>query len=765
MRETSWLVLIFGTGLVTSNLIPPDERCVTAIYNAYDYISFAGSPSVGFWDTRCLNPLKVTSTYASAEVHCSSSEQAAGLSQLATLCRQVAHLDLISRDKLATNLTGDRIQRMRVVNYQEIPRHLRLDAPVILSPSYYSRTFQTIDAWQFETWTHYAYGLAGYGFWAGILAVGVVHRCAQQFLLSRRASTGHQQHPLVRGLGYPFREMYNWINTHLVVASPLPSHGRHILWWAFPTRIEALVTFAFWTISTVLCMVGYRTFLGNIYWPDISAQLLRYAADRTGILSFANLPLLWIFAGRNNIFLWATGWSFATFNIFHRHVAWIATTQAFIHTILYLILFIQNGNAWKKMQKPYLFWGTIAMAAMILVLPSAVDWFRRRNYETFLLLHIAFSVATVIGCFYHTVIFEGHEYWLYLWPVVGVWALDRSFRLIRLIYCNIYVRAHAGKGLQYTRSLATYDESSDVIRLEVIPGSSLLRPTAGQYYYLYQPFRLTGWESHPFTLGAWSFETGTRTPSLLRSEAPKRDQTVDTSQIPLLADSCATDNSFDEVSRPSSRLKLVFWIRPFDGWTRSLREQCKGCPDRILDTTILMEGPYGEEFPAWNYESILFVAGGTGIAAIVPYIQDYLARSATADGSTTQVQDMQLVWTTRQAAFVRQLATGELSPALARSDFHASFYVTSPGENYIEEDSHPTTHNEVFDKDFEINIGRPDLQSCIISHAHDAQLHGCSALVLVCGPSAMADQARDAVYRAKRQGYQGIRYAEESFTW
>lgn len=74
-------------------------------------------------------------------------------------------------------------------------------------------------------------------------------------------------------------------------------------------------------------------------WPQPYRQLLRYIADRTGILSFANLPLLWLFAGRNNIFLWATGWSFARFNIFHRHVAWIATIQAVIHTVAYCVLF------------------------------------------------------------------------------------------------------------------------------------------------------------------------------------------------------------------------------------------------------------------------------------------------------------------------------------------------------------------------------------------------------------------------------------------
>lgn len=77
-------------------------------------------------------------------------------------------------------------------------------------------------------------------------------------------------------------------------------------------------------------------------WPEPWRQLTRYIADRTGIMSFANLLLIWVFAGRNNIFIWATGWSFAKFNIFHRHVAWIATLQAVVHTIAYLSLFIRS---------------------------------------------------------------------------------------------------------------------------------------------------------------------------------------------------------------------------------------------------------------------------------------------------------------------------------------------------------------------------------------------------------------------------------------
>lgn len=121
----------------------------------------------------------------------------------------------------------------------------------------------------------------------------------------------------------------------------------------------------------------------DIYsWPPIYKQYLRYVADRTGILSFANLPLLWIFAGRNNIFLWATGWSFTTFNIFHRHVAVVATVQAVVHTLLYGVMFIDGmprrhitlysrntdnvgGAFWKKMKRPYLLWGTLVSTVLI----------------------------------------------------------------------------------------------------------------------------------------------------------------------------------------------------------------------------------------------------------------------------------------------------------------------------------------------------------------------------------------------------------------
>ena len=73
-------------------------------------------------------------------------------------------------------------------------------------------------------------------------------------------------------------------------------------------------------------------------FPSTAKQILRYSYDRTGIISFANFPLILLFGMRNNLLMWLTGWDFGTYNNFHRWVARIATAQAIIHSIGYSIL-------------------------------------------------------------------------------------------------------------------------------------------------------------------------------------------------------------------------------------------------------------------------------------------------------------------------------------------------------------------------------------------------------------------------------------------
>ncbi|KAL4971909.1 ferric reductase like transmembrane component-domain-containing protein [Aspergillus desertorum] len=782
-----------------SNIAPVNERCVDSIATAYTYITFAGSKSRKLPNQRCQNPLAVISIYASSDVYCRPNEREAGTARLEALC-SVAGLKLLPRDSVSGNLTEDAIHGMRRVDYGELDMSEEIGYPVLLSAEHFRRVFLTMVG------SSSLY--IGYLYWAVILSLGMLNNLVQFLSVSRydvpSPSVRISRHSL---LG----RIHHFLYAHLLIPTALPSYGRKVLCWTFSNRAEALVALGFWILSIVLCSVSYRLSTENIYWPSTSTQLIRYVADRTGIISFANLPLLWLFGGRNNICAWATGWNFATFNVFHRHVAWIATIQAAVHTVLYLILFSENPDPWRKLSKPYLLWGTFAMALMILILPAAITWFRRRVYETFLLLHIVFSVGLLVGSFYHTIIFETREYWFYLWLPVGIWAFDRGLRIIRLIHCNIHVRVHKGSRnrVQITTSTVTYDKAADLITLEVVPGSSVnICPSPGQYYFLYQPFRLTGWECHPFTLGRWGYQVKVgRNLSLSGQTTPrvmKEDETVDVSQIPLLSASSSSDgaaSAFSSATKSSElevNLKLTFWIRPYDGWTRQLRDRCLRSPDLLTKNTILLEGPYGHEFPLWKYDSVLLLAGGTGIASVVPYIRDHIARSglrkdygfssreADVDGdegkSRTRIKDMHLVWVTRQEAFLHRLVSTELRTALKREDFCASLYATCsscpslplprlPRRQRISssECSNISTlsHFELDDEgEVEVDIisGRPSLEKIVSVFAEEAHNGDCSAAVLVCGPQRMADEARRAVAGALKRGYQLV-YVEESFSW
>ncbi|KAJ5779914.1 hypothetical protein N7457_005074 [Penicillium paradoxum] len=747
------------------------ERCVTTVFSAYNYISFAGLPMKG-WEAGCRNPLKVASIYAASDIYCNEQERAIGLAQLAEQCEQFVSQELLSREAVAEHLTADAIRNMRTIDYQELSGTEPVIMPVLLSASYFELMFKTITSWEFEVWSHHAFGYIGYAYWGGILFMGMLYRWSNWMFYRRQR---HTERALESNI-YPLTRMLentpwvgtglHWIDTHLIVPSPLATtKRRYLLGCTFPTRAEALIVMGFWMISIVLSVVGYEIFPGNIYWPDIPSQILRYSADRTGIMSFANFPLLWLFGGRNNIFQWATGWSFASFNIFHRHVARIATLQAVVHSILYFFMFIQTGKAWKGISKTYVLWGILGTLIMVLLLITSLDRIRIATYELFLIAHVVLSIITLVACFYHTVIFEGNAYWQYLWPSVAIWVVDRFLRIVRLCYCNLHVKKSNESLVSGSLSRISYDVGSDVVRLEVTQGMPSLQPSPGQYYFLYQPFRLAGWESHPFTIGAWSYELGDSTS--LTSTSTKLVKQLDISHVPLLAAE-PSDRDYQGFPKdgPSGqkglmKLKLTFWIRPYDGWTQRLRQQCLSSPAEITETTILLEGPYGETFPLWRYESVLIVVGGTGIASAVPYIQDHLRRSVEGwddnpENEKTRVREMELVWTTRQAAFILDVSSRELKPALGRDDFRASFYATRDPI---------VCSDDLRDVGYEIQSGRPHLQSLIMTRASDACSAGSNLAILVCGPPEMANEARAATHDAMRQGYRSIKFVEECFTW
>lgn len=87
-------------------------------------------------------------------------------------------------------------------------------------------------------------------------------------------------------------------------------------------------------------------------------------------MSYATLSLIWAFATRNNGFLWATGWSYRTFNIYHRHVARVGTLLAIVHSIAYSYLYLGwSGFASYKeaMSEKWLWLGGVVSDILFLI--------------------------------------------------------------------------------------------------------------------------------------------------------------------------------------------------------------------------------------------------------------------------------------------------------------------------------------------------------------------------------------------------------------
>ena len=136
-------ILGYCTNLSIARSIPREGRCVTAVCTALNYVSFSAVPNTGYWDTICHNPLKVTSIYAASETYCRGNDLAFGLCELEKACRDSGH-NLLPRKALGENLTHEALQRMRKVDYLEVPRMEFLNEPVLVSQSYFDRVFRTI---------------------------------------------------------------------------------------------------------------------------------------------------------------------------------------------------------------------------------------------------------------------------------------------------------------------------------------------------------------------------------------------------------------------------------------------------------------------------------------------------------------------------------------------------------------------------------------------------------------------------------------------
>ncbi|KAK3650931.1 hypothetical protein LTR56_005982 [Elasticomyces elasticus] len=475
-----------------------------------------------------------------------------------------------------------------------------------------------------------------------------------------------------------------------------------------PTRGQSFFIAYIILINVILSAAGYRMSWPNSWWTNNSQQVVEYIANRTGVLSLANLAVLTLYAGRNNFLLWMTNWSQSTFLLLHRWVAVICVLQACIHSALYLQMYTHNGNDYAAESKlSYWYWGIISTLAMVVVLPMSMLQFRQKLYEAFLAAHFMLALLAGVAYYYHIVYrFQrqwGYETWIYIF--FGIWAFDRLIRVIKM----------ARHGLRIAR-VTIIDE--DYVQLSVRDVSA-----SGHAYLYFPTLTWRVWENHPFSVAT----------SLLSAAAPVSQEHLSgnrTLEKSLEATTVALDNGSKSGSQRSATttprsqhhdLGLTFFVRTHTGTTKLLRAR-KAVP-------VLVEACYGGSHSSGlsgsdlgSYARLLCIAGGVGITAIMPVVSDHHGSRVVYWGARSQalVDAVHSTWDTALTGVDLNVVVGE------RLDV----------ETILEQELRNETHVQT------------------------------SIAVVVSGPASLADAVRIAVARHARMADAAvITFVEESYSW
>ncbi|VVT56778.1 uncharacterized protein SAPINGB_P005265 [Magnusiomyces paraingens] len=400
--------------------------------------------------------------------------------------------------------------------------------------------------------------------------------------------------PKSQSMGRP-----GWItrNYHKHISIPAAFGHRHIDRYYlfdfipifFPTRFESIVI-SFYTLMTLIFMcTGYKFQHNNPLWATHYSELVLNVSNRAGILASIQIPLLTLFALRNSFLIWISGWSFATFNAYHRAISRVTVLLAIIHAASKHEMMLSFHAPLRLIYYPTMLFRLGVTALVLWTLMILLGFFRVKYYELFLFVHIVGAVASYICILFH-LNHVGYKQTIYvsLAMILG----DIMFRIGRILFSNtsLFLKPIEGSKRLTKASLSLLP--SDVINVRV--RTPIHWPFApGQYVYIHFN-RMNIFESHPFS-----------------AVGPSSDG--ESFQLLCKARGGITKRLYDHMLELGAN------------------------SGEKIEMSVLIEGPYGVHCPVERFDSVLLVAGGIGITGIIPYAE-YLALSP-------QYHEIVLLWT------------------------------------------------------------------------------------------------------------------------
>lgn len=367
-----------------------------------------------------------------------------------------------------------------------------------------------------------------------------------------------------------------------------------------PTAGKVLLVVANLIVLIVLCFVGFHDTQAYTNFENIGY--------RTGFVSLAQIPLLFLLAGKNNIIGFLTGVSYERINWLHRWCARCLLLTSTIHFGYWLSDWWPYGSfvAKKLRTDPITYRGVIAWAFLVWIVFSSMAPIRGWSYEFFVIQHLM-TFAVFIGMVYIHTPAECH---IYIWIPVGLFFFDRVVRAGYVLYTNISYfhpkqrREGNMKGLWACKAEFT-SLSKNTTRITI--HSPPISWNAGQHVFL-SCHSLVPLQSHPFTIASIP-EDG----------------------------------------------KIEFYVKAEKGATKKFNghaEKMLLLPNSqaLAVRSVAIEGPYGRIRPLRQFDSVVFFAGSTGATFTMPLLRDIVAGWKQGSSGGTWMRPAGVV--TRHVRFV-----------------------------------------------------------------------------------------------------------------
>jgi ferric-chelate reductase len=352
---------------------------------------------------------------------------------------------------------------------------------------------------------------------------------------------------------------------------------------------------------------------------------------------------------RESILSLVTGLPYQSFNFLHRWLGYIIFVQSALHTIGWSVIEIrlyqpQPSVAKEWIVQEYMIWGVVAMLLLTLLVLLSTPWgIRLTGYEFFRKAHYVLAMVYIGACWGHW-----EQLKVFLLPGLLVWFIDRAIRLARtaLLHYNFLPSGHMGfRAASANVALFNDDVNGDVVRIDFDHPQDAW--AVGQHFYLTFP-ESSIWQSHPFTpISRPVFGADAQKHSYIF-----RARGGETKKI--------ADLSMKRIANMSSHQESH----------ESLMADAR--------LSVVMTGPYGERTMRGLAASsnILCIAGGTGIAYVLPVLLDLASSPQTPD------RHMTLIWSVRRRSDIDwvgpELATLKRKCRNLRTGIH--IYVTRAAE-------------------------------------------------------------------------------------